>query len=410
VQDSTDLQAAGYVHRLAEVASAAAGATAPEQVVEAVLGAAIAALGATAGAVVRLDGSGALRLAGASGGADPAVDAWRHRPRDPAGAAAPDPLATVARSGASSWAPPGAAGLAVVPLLRSGTPTGTLGLTFSRTPRPLPAAQDFLIALAQLCALGLERLELSARLAAEVRGREDFLAVASHELRTPVTSLRGFAQLLLRQLRRHGAVDPERLTAALSRIEEQSGRLARLVGQLLDVSGMDGRGLRLERRRVDVAGLVRRTAADVQADAGRHHITVHAPPHVEARVDPARFEHVLLSLLSHAVRASVEGGEVEVELTPPHDGDQLQLTVTDHGPDVPVEAQERLFDRYAARAQEGGQVGWMGLWLDVSRQIVELHGGTLVAEFPAGGGTRLTVSLPSEEPAGGQLGGSELDR
>ena len=69
---------------------------------------------------------------------------------------------------------------------------------------------------------------------------------------------------------------------------------------------MDGRGLRLERQRVDVAGLVRRTAADVQADAGQHHITVRAPARVEARVDPARFEHVLLSLLAHAVRASIE--------------------------------------------------------------------------------------------------------
>jgi signal transduction histidine kinase len=147
---------------------------------------------------------------------------------------------------------------------------------------------------------------------------------------------------------------------------------------------------------VDVAGLVRRTAADVQADAGQHRITVRAPSHVEARVDPARFEHVMLSLLSHAVRASIEGGEVEVELTPPRDGDRLRLTVTDHGPAVPVEARERLFDRYAARARQEGPVAWMGLWLDVSRQIVELHGGTLVAEFPAGGGTRLTVSLPPE--------------
>ena len=70
--------------------------------------------------------------------------------------------------------------------------------------------------------------------------------------------------------------------------------------------------------------------------------------------------------------------------------------MTDHGPAVPVEARGRLFDRYAARAQQEGPVAWMGLWLDVSRQIVELHGGTLVAEFPAGGGTRLTVSLPPE--------------
>ena len=395
VQDSTDPQAASYVHRLTEVAGAAAGATAPEQVVAAALGAAIAALGATAGAVVRLDGNGALRLAGAAGAPSPAVDAWRHRLPGAAPAAA-DPLATVARSGAAAWSPPGAAGLAVVPLLRAGHPAGALALAFPRTPPAQPAARDFLSALAQLCALGLERLERSARLLEEVRGREDFLAAASHELRTPVTSLRGFAQLLLRQLRRHGSIDPERLAAALTRIEEQSGRLARLVGQLLDVSGMDGRTLRLERQRVDVAGLVRRTAADVQADAGQHHITVRAPSRVEARVDPARFEHVLLSLLSHAVRASNEGGEVEVELTPPQDGDRLRLTVTDHGPAVPVEARGRLFDRHAARARQEGPVAWMGLWLDVSRQIVELHGGTLVAEFPAAGGTRLTVSLPPE--------------
>jgi signal transduction histidine kinase len=395
VLNVTDPPAASYVHRLVEVARAAAGAEAPEQVVAAVLGAARAALGATAGAVVRLDRGGAVRLAGASGSGAPAFDAWRRRPRGAGGAGgAGDPLAAVVRSGVATWSPPGAPGLAVFPLLRSGHPTGALGLAFPVTPAPHPATHDFLAALAEICALGLERLDLAGRLEEVIRGRDDFLSVASHELRTPVTSLRGFAQLLLRQLRRHGQIAPERLTAALTRIDEQSGRLARLVGQLLDVSGLDSRELRLVRQRVDVAGIVRRTAADVQAHAGRHHIAVYAPPHVEARVDPTRFEHVLLSLLSHAVRASAGGGDVEVELTPPNGGGLLQLTVTDHGPHVPAEARERLFDRYASRTQGDGSVGWMGLWLDVSRQIVELHGGTLVAEFPAGGGTRLTVSLP----------------
>ncbi len=127
------------------------------------------------------------------------------------------------------------------PLLLNGRPAGALGLA-DVAPTPAGDGQAVLPLLAQLSILALERVRLQASLQDAARAQDAFLDRAAHDLRTPLTSLRGFTQLLLRQLRRTGSVEPQRLTPALLRIEEQTNILTLLVTRLLDLGRLDAGG------------------------------------------------------------------------------------------------------------------------------------------------------------------------
>jgi signal transduction histidine kinase len=221
--------------------------------------------------------------------------------------------------------------------------------------------------------------------------RDEFLSVAAHELKTPLTSLKGFVQVLLRQAERGQAADPARLTRSLRTIDEQSQKLARLVTQLLDVSRIDAGRLGLEARGTDLVRLVADAVAAARTRSARHALALRAPASLTAWVDPLRLEQVLTNLLENATKFSPGGGPVEVRVW--REGRQARVAVSDRGPGVPPDQRGRLFQRFfQARGSE--RMGGMGLGLYISRQIVELHGGRLTAEFPRAGGTRMVVALP----------------
>lgn len=244
--------------------------------------------------------------------------------------------------------------------------------------------------------------EQAAREAAEaaLRLRDEFISVAAHELRTPLTSLVGHAQLVLRQSRRNGHLPLERTGRALQVITDQALRLSRLIDQLLDTSRLNRGALVLERRPTDLSALVERVVSEVRAVQDRHTITYQCPASVEAVVDQSRLEQVVTSLLDHAIRYSPDGGPVTVVLSRPVPG-MVELSVRDHGVGVPPEERGHLFERFHQPYANGPQRG-LGLGLYLSREIVELHGGEICAEFPAEGGTRIVVRLPVEAsgPAG----------
>lgn len=238
--------------------------------------------------------------------------------------------------------------------------------------------------------------EWAARQAAEdaLRMREEFLSIASHELKTPLTTLSGHAQMALRRYQRDGYLEPERVVQSLETIRDQAGKLSRLINQLLDVTRLEAGKLMLERTPTDLAGLVERIASATRVVSEQHTITVEAPPSLEAWVDPLRLEQVLTNLLNNAVKYSPEGGQIEVVLVR-EGSDAVELGVRDHGLGIPVDKRERLFERFY-QAHGNGHGGGMGLGLHISRQIVELHGGSIHAEFPPDGGTRFVVHLPTE--------------
>ena len=245
------------------------------------------------------------------------------------------------------------------------------------------------------------------RMAAEVRRREEelteavsmrdeFFSVAAHELKTPITSLRGFAQLAIRQLDKEGTLDPARARQVLQVIDQQSRKLSDLVTQLLDASRLEDGRLMLNKEPTDLVELVRAVMSSVQGGTEQHEITLHAPPSLTVVADPLRLEQVFTNLFDNAIKYSPLGGEIEVQVESP-DGEAARISVRDHGIGIPEERRARIFDRFY-QAHGNNYLGGMGLGLYISREIVVLHGGEIKADFPEDGGTRFVVSVPRGSP------------
>ncbi len=238
--------------------------------------------------------------------------------------------------------------------------------------------------------------ERAAREEAEValRLRTEFLSIAGHELRTPITILSGHIQLLLARLKRKGELDPERLSQTLELVFGKVDKLSRLVNQLLDISRLEDRRLTLERRPTDLPALLARVVSDARGCSGRHTITLGAPPALQANVDALRLEQVLANLLDNAVRYSRKDGPIDVVLSQ-DEHNTVEISVRDHGAGIPPEKREQIFERFyqAQDYNNGSTAGW-GLGLYISGQILELHGGAIRAEFPPDGGANFMV-LPT---------------
>ena len=240
----------------------------------------------------------------------------------------------------------------------------------------------------------LER-ERAARAAAEaaLRARDEFLSIAAHELKTPLTSLKAVVQLTARRLEKQGSFDPSRLDRALRTVEQQTDKLARLVTQLLDISRIEAGQFAISPEPTDLARLAHGVVSLMQVTREHHHLVLDAPPALPARVDPLRFEQVLTNLLDNAIRYSPAGGQIDVRLLL-LEPTSAHLEVRDHGPGIPEEDRPRLFDRFF-QAHADSHASGMGLGLYISREIVEAHGGQIDAEFPPDGGTRVAVTLPT---------------
>ena len=280
-----------------------------------------------------------------------------------------------------------------VPLLVEGRLIGVLQVG-SLEPRAFDAEDSRLLQLvADRAALAVDHAHLYREAQEAVTARDNFLSVAAHELRTPMTSLRASAQLLLRQLERQTAPEPARLRHMLEIIDGQSDRLGRLVSQLLDVSRIQSGRLTLELQTVDLVDLVGGVAESVGSIAGAHRIEVEAPQHLPARVDPLRFEQVVTNLLDNAVKYSPDGEAITVELAQPSP-DVAQLSVRDRGEGVAPEYREHIFEPFF-QAPSAGRSRGLGLGLYITKETVELHGGRIEAVFPPDGGTTFVITVPT---------------
>ena len=239
-----------------------------------------------------------------------------------------------------------------------------------------------------------EEAERQARERAEraVRVRDQFLSVAAHELKTPLTSLLGFTQVLLRLLDKQNTLDPAQ-GRALRTIEQQAEKLNLLVCQLLDVSRIEAGRLALERKPTEITHLIAGVVTAARARTSAHTLVVEAPPSMQACVDPLRLEQVLTNLVDNAIKYSPAGGLITIALSTPAPN-MVRLAVRDQGLGIPVEQRAHIFDRFY-QAHASSHRSGLGLGLFISRQIVELHGGRLEAAFPPEGGSVFVVSLPT---------------
>ncbi len=242
--------------------------------------------------------------------------------------------------------------------------------------------------------------------------KDDFLSIASHELKTPLTSLRGYAQLLRQRLAIETNTDPRALRY-LTTIDNQVRRMAELIDSLLDVTRLDVGRLQLKRQSFDLVALVREVAAQLGDLSPRHPMRINAEAaEIHGAWDRERVEQILVNLLTNAIRYSPDGGVVRIDLglrgREPRVGLDLEaenarevfVRVRDEGIGIAPDQLEMIFGRFH-RVHEGTLAGYaeaqrgMGLGLFISRELASRHGGRLEATSPGlGQGAAFTLSLP----------------
>jgi signal transduction histidine kinase len=249
-------------------------------------------------------------------------------------------------------------------------------------------------------ALERERLytaEQGARAEAEaaLRTRDEFLSIAAHELKTPLTTLMGNIDLIQRRARREGGLS-ERDSRAIGVATQQARRLKQMIDSLLDLSRLELGQLSIEPNPLDLGRMTRRVVDEVQPGLLQHSISCHTPETpVMIEGDEVRLEQVLQNLLQNAVRYSPNGGKIEVIVTADEQAALASLRVRDHGIGIASDALAQLFERfYRVPDTTIEHIHGVGIGLYVVKEIVTLHGGTVDVASEAGVGSTFTVNLP----------------
>jgi signal transduction histidine kinase/CheY-like chemotaxis protein len=245
--------------------------------------------------------------------------------------------------------------------------------------------------------VAVENAGLFADAQAAVRIRDEFLSVASHELRTPLSSLLLQLEGLHRRLRRTKLNDEgDRLGTKLETALRQTGRLANLIDNLLDVSRISTGRLALQAEACDLADVVRDVVERFrdEAEAAGCEIVMKVDRAVSGRWDRLRLEQVVTNLLTNAIKYG-RGQPVELEVASTEDG--ASFSVRDQGIGIASDNVARIFDRFE-RAVSMRHYGGLGLGLYISRQIVEAHGGSISVKSEPGTGSVFLVAIPREPP------------
>jgi signal transduction histidine kinase len=232
-----------------------------------------------------------------------------------------------------------------------------------------------------------------------VRLRDEFLMVASHELRTPVTSLRLSLQTLQRA-ERMSEKDAEVMSRSVGLAARQGERLNRLVDDLLDVSRIETGQLPLDLGDVELGAIVRDVVERFEVDLSRAGcpVAIQGDGAISGRWDRSRIDQVVTNLLSNAVKF---GAGKPIEILFGEQAGTAWLTVRDHGIGIEKAQQAPVFERFA-RAVSTENYGGLGLGLYISRRVVEAHGGRLRVDSQPGSGSSFTVELPRAEPGSGE--------
>ena len=219
--------------------------------------------------------------------------------------------------------------------------------------------------------------------------KESFLATVSHELRSPLTSMREAAHLLHEEVA--GTLNPKQ-TRLVAIIGASTERLLRLVNQILDLSRLRAGRLPLARRTLDLTQVAERGVNELRPQAAEGHVSVSVErvgQNFEAAVDEDKLVQVVVNLVANAIRFTPAGGRVAVRVVDA--GPEVELHVEDTGVGIPAAALPRIFDMYQqAHSQSGGT----GLGLAIVRGVVEAHNGRVTVESQEGKGSRFTVLLP----------------
>ena len=291
-------------------------------------------------------------------------------------------------------APSGVHAHGVVPLVGRERVEGVLLLGFASPDRRASAELLALIdGVAQRAGGAIENARLYREAGEAITARDVFLSVASHELKTPLTSLRLQAQSIARDLRK-APVPLEVMRPKVDAVEQQLRRLTELVNGLLDVSRITGRRLRLHPEPTCLAAIAREVVARFEPVFVQRGCELHMelPAAMEGTWDRMRLDQAVTNLVSNACKYG-GGGRVAIALRE-REG-FAELSVRDQGIGIQPRDQARIFERFERAVAEHHYGGFgMGLW--IAREIVEAHGGHIVVESAPGRGSTFTIELPTE--------------
>ncbi|HET9982864.1 MAG TPA: ATP-binding protein [Longimicrobiales bacterium] len=221
--------------------------------------------------------------------------------------------------------------------------------------------------------------------------RADYISLISHDLRSPLTAILGYAELV--QVVLKGGATGE-VAGWMERIQEAAQRMAAMIEDLVESTRLESGVLKLHREPADLRALTNQAMAHLPSPEDRRRIHIEAPAHpLRASIDHGRFERVVTNLISNALKYSAPTAPVAVRLRE-REG-ELVLSVTDRGPGLSPKSISRLFQRFY-RVEPGARIEGIGLGLYIARLIVEAHGGRIWVDSEIGKGSTFSVSLPLE--------------
>ena len=297
----------------------------------------------------------------------------------------------------------GARSYMCVPLKARGGTFGAISFV-SVTPGRSYGPVDLALAeeLVRRAGIAVDNARLFRKAQEALKARDEFLSMTSHDLRSPLTSLRLQLQAVRRDMQpgNAGPRSTEKLVARVESMERQTDRMLRMMDTLLDITQMTAGRLELKRQKLDLVELVHGAVATLDEELRQSgvQVRVHAEGPVEGTWDRLRLEQVVDNLLSNAVKY---GKGHPVDLTVSTDGIMATLVIRDQGVGVAPEDQERLFERFErVRIDRGVNGHGVGLW--IVRRVVEAHGGSVSLESRLGEGSSFIVQLPSRSQAHAQ--------
>jgi signal transduction histidine kinase len=286
-----------------------------------------------------------------------------------------------------------------VPLTLRGNALGMLSLIVVGSHRSYE--QDDLalaVEFARRCALALDNALLYRKVEQALHAREDLLASVSHDLRTPLTSIKAGLGLVEMTMSERMSTDERQL---ITNIRRNAERLGILVNDLLTFSEMETHSFQLARKPLDLRAVVEDAMAVIEplVQKKRQVVEVDMPEAVPYNGDRMRLEQVLVNLLDNAHKYAPDGARITVsgQVTP----GEVLLAVRDDGPGIPIEEHEAIFERFDHGHPIRSGEGW-GLGLAMARSIVEMHGGRIWVEGQQGEGATFQIALPRTSESSSQ--------
>ncbi|WP_461450315.1 ATP-binding protein [Mucilaginibacter sp.] len=222
-----------------------------------------------------------------------------------------------------------------------------------------------------------------------MKQKEEFISIASHELKTPITSLKASVQLLDKL--KETVKLPTIFLTLIAQSNKSLDKLTKLVNDLLNTNRIAEGQLMLNKTKFTVADVVKQSSHHINS-AGEHHVSIKGDLWLEAFADEQQIEQVVVNLLNNAVKYAPDSKEIIVEIKA--QGDKFRVSVSDHGPGVPPDKIAQLFDRYFRADYSGVQFSGLGLGLYISAEIIKKHNGEIGLDNYPGKGSTFWFTLP----------------